>query len=635
MSLLHGLRSPDDLRALDEEQLTTLAAEIRTFLVEKVSRTGGHIGPNLGVVELTMAVHRVFDSPQDRLVFDTGHQAYVHKIITGRRDEFDRLRTEGGLSGYPSRAESEHDIVENSHASTALSYADGLAKAHRLRGEDRHVVAIVGDGALTGGMAWEALNNIAAQPDNRVVILVNDNGRSYTPTVGGLARHLASLRTDPRYEKALASVKSGLGRTPIVGPATYEVLHAVKRGIKDALAPQGMFEDLGLKYVGPIDGHDIGQLEQALQQAKHFGGPVIVHAITHKGLGYQPALDNIEDNLHSPGGAFDPETGLPLAAGIETFKEIFRDELVKIGRERPDVVAITAAMLYPTGLDGFAEQFPERTFDVGIAEQHAVTSAAGMAMAGLHPVVAIYATFLNRAFDQVLMDAGLHRCGVTLVLDRAGVTGDDGASHNGMWDMSILQVVPGLRLTAPRDGARLRELLREALSVDDAPTVIRVPKGPVAPDTEPIERVGGIDVMRRAGDERVLIVGFGPMVGVAADVAERLHAQGIGVVVVDPRWAKPLDPALADLARPASLVVTIEDNVRTGGCGAAIAQLLRDHDVGTQVEVLGIPERFLDHAKRAAILQQVGLDPQSVARRVIELVAQAESARTKDELPQS
>jgi 1-deoxy-D-xylulose-5-phosphate synthase len=629
MSLLHGLRGPEDLRPLDEEQLSTLAAEIRSFLVEKVSRTGGHIGPNLGIVELTLAIHRVFDSPRDRILFDTGHQAYVHKIITGRRDDFDTLRTEGGMSGYPSRAESEHDLVENSHASTALSYADGLAKAHRLRNENRHVVAVVGDGALTGGMAWEALNNIAAEPDSRIVIVVNDNGRSYTPTVGGFARHLASFRTDPRYEKALASVKSGLGRTPIVGPATYDMLHAVKRGIKDALAPQGIFEDLGLKYVGPIDGHDIDQLEQALHQAKQFSGPVIVHAITHKGLGYQPALDNLEDNLHSPGGAFDPGTGRQLDAGAETFKDVIREELVRIGEKRADVVAITAAMLYPTGLDGFAAAFPERVFDVGIAEQHAVTSAAGMAMAGLHPVVAIYATFLNRAFDQVLMDAALHRCGITFLLDRAGVTGEDGGSHNGMWDMSILQVVPGLRLAAPRDGIRLRELLGEALLVDDAPTVLRVPKGPIPPDRQAVERVGDIDVMSRTGDERVLIVAFGPMVGVAVDAAERLLAQGIGVVVVDPRWAKPLDPVLAELARSSSVVVSIEDNVRTAGCGTAVAQLLRDHDVDTKVEVLGIPERFLQHAKRTAILQQIGLDAQSVTRRIIDLMAPAEPVRPR------
>jgi 1-deoxy-D-xylulose-5-phosphate synthase len=635
MSLLHGLRSPEDLRTLDEPQLETLAREIRAFLVEKVSRSGGHIGPNLGVVELTMAVHRVFDSPRDRIIFDTGHQAYVHKIITGRRDQFDTLRTDGGLSGYPSRAESEHDIVENSHASTSLSYADGLAKAHRLRGEDRYVVAVIGDGALTGGMAWEALNNIASQPDNKVVVVVNDNGRSYTPTVGAFAQHLARLRTDPRYERALATVKSGLGRTPVVGGATYDVLHAVKRGLKDVLAPQGMFEDLGIKYVGPVDGHDIGQLEQALHQAKHFGGPVIVHAITRKGLGWQPALDNEEDNLHSPGGAFDPETGLPKVAGTETFRDVFRSEIVALGERRADIVAVTAAMVYPTGLDAFAQRFPERTFDVGIAEQHAVASAAGMATAGLHPVVAIYATFLNRAFDQVLMDAALHRCGITFVLDRAGITGEDGPSHHGMWDMSVLQVVPGLRLAAPRDGDQLRELLREAVDVADAPTVLRMPKGPIPAHRDAVERRGAVDVMTRAGDESVLVVAFGPLVATAVDVAERLRAQGIGVVVVDPRWAKPFDPVVADLAGAARLVVTVEDNVRTGGCGAAVAQLLRDRGVSTPVEVLGIPEQFVKAARRDAILEQIGLDPQSIARRITELVALRDHRPTDERLPQT
>ncbi|MGI8993195.1 MAG: 1-deoxy-D-xylulose-5-phosphate synthase, partial [Nocardioidaceae bacterium] len=500
MGLLDQISGPCDVRDLDEHQLTELAAEIRTFLVDKVSKTGGHLGPNLGVVELTMAIHRVFDSPHDRIVFDTGHQSYVHKILTGRRDGFATLRQQGGMSGYPSQAESAHDIVENSHASTSLSYADGLAKAYVVRGEDRHVVAVVGDGALTGGMTWEALNNIAAAHDSKLVIVVNDNGRSYSPTVGGLADHLSGLRTDPRYERVLDEVRTKLARTKLVGPPLYDALHAIKKGLKDALAPQGMFEDLGLKYVGPVDGHDLGALEQALSQAKNFNGPVIVHAITTKGLGYPPAEQHVEDNLHSLGGAFDPETGELLASAATIWTDVFREELVQLGAERDDIVAVTAAMLHPTGLYGFAAAYPERTFDVGIAEQHAVTSAAGMAMAGLHPVVAIYATFLNRAFDQVLMDAALHHCGITLFLDRAGVTGEDGPSHNGMWDMSILQVVPGLRLAAPRDGARLREQLRQAAAVDDAVTVLRVPKGAVQPDLEAIERVGSYDVMAQAGN---------------------------------------------------------------------------------------------------------------------------------------
>jgi len=622
MSLLDSVREPRDLRALDRPQLDELAAEIRAFLVDKVahSRAGGHLGPNLGVVELTLAIHRVFDSPHDRIVFDTGHQAYVHKIVTGRAARFDTLREEGGLSGYPCQAESPHDLVENSHASTSLSYADGLAKAYVVRGEDRHVVAVVGDGALTGGMTWEALNNIAAAKDSRLVIVVNDNGRSYSETVGGLAEHLATLRTDPRYEKALELVKRRLTGAKIVGPPLYDTLHALKKGLKDALAPQGLFEDLGLKYVGPVDGHDLGAVEQALLQAKNFGGPVIVHALTHKGHGYAPALNHAEDNFHAP-GAFDPETGELLGSAATIWTDVFREELLQLGAERDDLVAITAAMLYPTGLYGFAAAYPERTFDVGIAEQHAVTSAAGMAMAGLHPVVAIYATFLNRAFDQVLLDASLHRCGVTLVLDRAGVTGDDGPSHNGMWDMSILQVVPGLRLAAPRDGARVREQLREAVEVDDAVTVVRLPKGAVQTDLDALERVGSYDVMARAGEQDVLIVAVGPMVATCLDVAQRLQAQGIGVTVIDPRWVKPVSPDVVVLAARHRLVVSVEDNGRVGGCGAALQQALADAEVGLPTMVFGIPQRFLDQAKRAAILDAVGLAPQSLAREITARVA--------------
>ncbi|HET7532191.1 MAG TPA: 1-deoxy-D-xylulose-5-phosphate synthase, partial [Nocardioidaceae bacterium] len=554
MGYLESITGPRDLRGLDDHQLAELASEIRDFLVTKVSRTGGHLGPNLGVVELTMAIHRVFDSPTDRVIFDTGHQAYVHKALTGRAGQFDTLRQEGGLSGYPSHAESDHDVVENSHASTALSYADGLAKAFSIRGEDRYVVAVIGDGALTGGMAWEALNNIAANQDRKLVMVVNDNGRSYTPTVGGLANHLTTLRTNPRYEQLLDLVKKRLTGVRGVGPAVYDALHAVKKGMKDALAPQGLFEDLGLKYVGPIDGHDRAAVEHALTQAKRFGGPVIVHVITKKGFGYDAAERHEADNFHSP-GPFDVETGVENPKG-QIWTDVFADEMVALGGERKDLVAITAAMLHPVGLDQFAARYPERTFDVGIAEQHAATSAAGLAMGGLHPVVAIYATFLNRAFDQVLMDVALHKCGVTFVLDRSGVTGDDGASHNGMWDMSILQVVPGLRLAAPRDAERLRELLREAVQVDDAPTAVRFPKGPPTADIERVDRAGSMDVLVRKGAKDVLLVGIGSMASTSVDVAERLAAQGIGVTVVDPRWVKPFDPAILDLAREHRLVVS-------------------------------------------------------------------------------
>jgi len=620
MGLLDSLTGPADLRGLGDDELDELAREIRERLVTTCSPRGGHLGPNLGVVELTIALHRCFDSPTDRIVFDTGHQAYVHKMLTGRAKEFDTLRQEGGLSGYPSQAESGHDIVENSHASTALSYADGLAKAYSLRKEERHVVALIGDGALTGGMAWEALNNIASSEgtaqDRRLVIVVNDNGRSYTPTVGGLANHLNALRTDPRYESALDVVKRRLNGVPGVGPAVYDALHAVKKGMKDALAPQGLFEDLGLKYIGPIDGHDRAAVEQTLTQAKRFNGPVIVHVLTKKGFGYEAAERHEADQFHSP-GPFDVDTGVEAVRGL-IWTDVFADEMVRIGEERPDVVGITAAMLHPVGLNLFAQRFPDRVFDVGIAEQHAVTSAAGLAMGGMHPVVAVYATFLNRAFDQVLMDVALHRCGVTFVLDRAGVTGDDGASHNGMWDMSILQVVPGLRLAAPRDATRLRELLQEAVQVSDAPTVVRFPKGPPNADVEAVDRVGGTDVLVRRGARDVLLVAVGAMAPTCVEVADRLDAQGIGVTVVDPRWVKPVDPALVDLARGHRLVVSVEDNGIVGGCGAVLLQTLVDARVETPVRLHGIPQEFQPHAKRVRILERIGLSPQSLARSIVE-----------------
>ncbi|MDX6358153.1 MAG: 1-deoxy-D-xylulose-5-phosphate synthase [Nocardioidaceae bacterium] len=619
MGLLEQVTGPGDLRDLTDVQLTALASEIRDELVRTCAPRGGHLGPNLGVVELTLAIHRIFESPRDRVVFDTGHQAYVHKMLTGRAARFDSLRTEGGLSGYPSRSESEHDLVENSHASTSLSYADGLAKAYALRGEDRYVVAVIGDGALTGGMAWEALNNIAVGKDRKLVMVVNDNGRSYQPTVGGLATHLATLRTNPHYEEVLDQVKTRLNKVPGVGSAVYDALHAMKKGMKDALAPQGMFEDLGLKYVGPIDGHDRTAVEHALAQAKRFGGPVIVHVITHKGFGYDPAERNEADQFHQI-GAFDVETGEARPAG-RIWTDFFSEEMVALGAERQDIVGITAAMLYPVGLNRFAAAYPERVFDVGIAEQHAVTSAAGLAMGGMHPVVAIYATFLNRAFDQVLMDVALHKCGVTFVLDRSGVTGNDGASHNGMWDLSILQVVPGLRIAAPRDGARVRELLREAVAVNDAPTVLRLPKGAPPDDLPAVGRVGGCDLLLRTGTRDVLVVGIGSMASVGFEVGERLAAQGIGVTVIDPRWVKPVDEALVGLAREHSLVVTIEDNGRVGGAGSALLQRLTDEGVTTPFSLHGIPQEFLDHAERGAILERIGLTAQTIARGIVERLA--------------
>ncbi|NRQ50855.1 1-deoxy-D-xylulose-5-phosphate synthase [Aeromicrobium stalagmiti] len=620
MNVLEELSGPSDLRGLDDDQLTRLAAEIRELLITAVASNGGHLGPNLGVVELGIAIHRVFESPTDRVVWDTGHQAYVHKMLTGRAGEFGSLRKEGGLSGYPSRSESEHDWVENSHASTSLSYADGMAKANLLLGKPDHVVAVIGDGALTGGMAWEALNNIAADDDRRLVVIVNDNGRSYTPTVGGLANRLTEIRTNPRYEPALSAIKERLTRARFGGAQAYEALHAIKKGVKDALAPQGMFEDLGLKYIGPVDGHDLPAVEHALSQAKKFGGPVLVHVLTTKGQGYDIAVANENDQMHQA-NPFDRETGEAVSVAPAGWTSVFRDEIVRVADERPDVVGITAAMLYPVGLDAFADKFPDRVFDVGIAEQHAVTSAAGLAMGGLHPVVAVYATFINRAFDQVLLDVALHRCGVTFVLDRAGVTGDDGASHNGMWDMSLMQIVPGLRLAAPRDGSQLRELLREAVDVEDAPTVIRFAKGPVCDDLPAIERIGSFDVLSRDDARDVLIVAVGAFGHLGAETADLVRAAGHGVTVVDPRWSKPFDPALVQLAGDHDLVVTVEDNGRQGGVGSAFTQAVRDAGIETPIRVHGIEQEFLDHAKRDIILGRLGLTAGAVAADTLAALA--------------
>jgi 1-deoxy-D-xylulose-5-phosphate synthase len=617
--LLGAIGSPADLKRLSPDQLTVLAAEIRDFLVAKVSRTGGHLGPNLGVVEMTLALHRVFDSPRDRILFDTGHQAYVHKMMTGRQEGFDLLRQSGGLSGYPNRAESEHDLIENSHASTGLSYADGLAKAFALRGEDRHVVAVVGDGALTGGMCWEALNNIAATK-NKIVIVVNDNGRSYAPTIGGLAEHLSTLRLNPGYEKVLDLVKDALGSTPMVGRPVYEVLHAVKSGIKDAVSPQPMFSDLGLKYVGPVDGHDVAAMESALGKAKGFNAPVIVHAVTRKGYGYRPAEDDEADCLHGPSGAFSIETGKLLAAPATRWTHVFAEELVAIAGERPDVVGITAAMAEPTGIATLARRYPDRAFDVGIAEQHAVTSAAGLAMGGLHPVVAVYATFLNRAFDQVLLDVALHRLPVTFVLDRAGITGPDGPSHYGIWDMSVFGVVPGLRIAAPRDAVTLRAELREAVAIEDGPTIVRFPSGAVPADLPAVRRAGPIDVLREDHDSDVLVVAVGAFGKLGMDVADRLAEQGYGVTVVDPRWVRPVPIDLVGLAATHRLVVTLEDGVRTGGVGEAVGGLLQDAGVEVPICAFGVPAGFHPHGSRGEVLAALGLTAPDIVRQISERV---------------
>ncbi|MFE5667970.1 1-deoxy-D-xylulose-5-phosphate synthase [Streptomyces niveus] len=625
MSILENIRGPRDLKALAGAELDELAAEIREFLIPAVARTGGHLGPNLGVVELTIALHRVFDSPADRILWDTGHQSYVHKLLTGRQD-FSKLRIKGGLSGYPSREESDHDVIENSHASTVLGWADGLAKARQVLGGEDHVVAVVGDGALTGGMAWEALNNIAAAKDRPLIIVVNDNERSYAPTIGGLAGHLATLRTSDGYEQVLAWGKEVLQQTPVVGRPLYGSLHGAKKGFKDFVAPQGMFEDLGLKYVGPVDGHDIAAVETALRRASRFTGPVLVHCITEKGRGYQPALDDEADHFHTV-GVMDPLTCEPLApAARPSWTSVFGDEILAIGEERPDVVAVTAAMLHPVGLTGFAARFPDRVWDVGIAEQHATVSAAGLATGGLHPVVAVYATFLNRAFDQLLMDVALHGCGVTFVLDRAGVTGVDGPSHNGMWDMSVLQCVPGLRIAAPRDAAQLRALLRESVEVTDAPTVLRFPKESVGETIPAVGRTGGLDILHRPEDGApdVLLVSVGALAGVCLGTAELLAARGIGCTVVDPRWVKPVDEALAPLAERHRIVAVVEDNSRSGGVGWAVGQALRDAGVDVPLRTFGIPEQFLAHAKRGEVLADIGLTPVEIAGRISAALAARE-----------
>lgn len=616
MSILNGVESPADLRTLTPGQLDLLAIEIRASLVDYVTRTGGHLGPNLGVVELTLALHLVFDSPKDPILWDTGHQTYVHKMITGRTGDFDSLRQEGGLSGYPSRAESIHDVIENSHASTALSYADGIAKAFEIHGEsDRHVVAVVGDGALTGGMTWEALNNIADGSDRSIVIVVNDNERSYSPTIGGMARHLATLRTNRGYEKFLGWGKSVLGRTPVVGAPVYYALHGMKKGIKDFLAPQGLFEDLGLKYIGPVDGHNISDMKFALQRARDFGAPVIVHVITEKGRGYKPAESDEADRFHAV-GIVDADTGKPLTQSAKSWTSVFSEELVAIGSQRQDLVAITAAMLGPTGLDAFAKKFPTRTFDVGIAEQHAVTSAVGMAHAGLHPVIAIYSTFLNRAVDQVIMDCALHKAGVTFALDRSGVTGDDGASHNGMWDMALLRVVPNLDLFAPRDGQQLKSALRSSVAKSDHPTVIRFSKGAVPADIPAVTQFGFADVLLAAEQPEVTIVAIGVMATQSLEAAKSLQDQGFRVEVIDPIQVLPISPDLIDYLSTREFVVTIEDGLVDGGIGEAIGSALRNINSRTRVLTLGIPKQFLDHATRKSILNKLHLDAQGISEAI-------------------
>ena len=615
--MLSQIKSPADLASLSVSELTELSQEIRTFLIEKVSKSGGHLGPNLGVVELTIAIHRTFDSPKDIVLFDTGHQSYVHKILTGRADSFDQLRQRGGISGYPNRSESPDDVIENSHASTALSWGDGISRGFQLQGrDDRYVVVVVGDGALTGGMSWEALNNIAPAEKRNLIIVVNDNERSYSPTIGGVATYLSTLRVTSGYEKFLDWGKEVLQKTPVVGGPIFDTLHGVKKGIKDIVAPQGMFEDLGLKYMGPIDGHDIAAMERALAQAKAYGAPILVHAITEKGRGHKPAVADEAEKFHAV-GVVDPETGEPLAKSGTTWTKVFSEEIVEVGAKRSDVVAITAAMLGPTGLDEFQRRFPERTIDVGIAEQHAVTSAAGMAFTGLHPVVAVYSTFLNRAFDQMLLDVALHKAGVTFVLDRSGITGDDGPSHHGIWDLALTGIVPTMHVAAPRDGARLRELLNEAIEINDAPSMIRFPKGAVTSDIPAFERRDGIDVLYRGESADVLMISVGAMASVAVEAASQAYREGVGVTVIDLRWVKPLPASLITMVERYSTLVVVEDGIRHAGIGSSISELLRDAGIDIPLHSIGVPLEFIEHSKRSEILSDLGITAQNIARSVV------------------
>jgi 1-deoxy-D-xylulose-5-phosphate synthase len=625
MSILDRVNGPEDLKGLKDAEVIELAQDIREFLISKVAKTGGHLGPNLGVVETTLAIHRVFDSPKDSIIFDTGHQSYVHKLLTGRKN-FDNLRSKEGLAGYPQRSESVHDIVESSHASSSISWGDGIAKAYRLtKQDDRYVIVVVGDGALTGGMTWEALNNISDDNDRKLVIVVNDNGRSYAPTIGGLARYLNGIRTERLYRRLYRLSRKVFYKFGMPGKMAYSTLRGAAKGLLGTFAPKGIFPNLDLKYIGPVNGHDMSAMEEALKQAKKYANPVIVHAITQKGKGYEPAVSDEADQFHAV-GQIDPDTGKSVGdSGKQSWTGVFADEMVEIAKSKPNVIGITAAMLIPVGLHKFADKFPERVFDVGIAEQHAVTSAAGMAFGGLHPVVAVYATFMGRAFDQVLMDVALHKAGVTFVLDRAGVTGPDGASHHGMWDLAMLQIVPGIRIASPRDGKRLVEELNEAIEVSDAPTVIRFPKGSVSQEIDAVRRLAdGVDVLMESPAKDVLILTVGSMAHMGLQVAKMLADQGIGATVIDPRWVIPVPESVVSLASKHRLVVTIEDGIRVGGIGTRVRQDLRAAQVDTALSEIGLPDEFLEHASRDQILDRVGLNAQDISR---EIVAQVLGAR--------
>ncbi|MBO0745076.1 MAG: 1-deoxy-D-xylulose-5-phosphate synthase [Candidatus Dormibacteraeota bacterium] len=613
--MLEAIHSPADLHHLSYAQLDELCQEIRDLLVEGVSRNGGHLSPNLGVVELTVALHRVFESPRDQIVWDTGHQAYVHKLLTGRADVFGTLRQAGGISGYPSRAESEHDLIENSHASTSLSYALGLAEAKLRRGEPGHVVAVIGDGAMTGGMAYEALNQIAYHEPRNLLIVLNDNGRSYAPTVGGMARHLGQLRLDPRYDRLKSELDLRLKDLPAFGDTAHEAARRMKESVKQLLQPTTVFDALGLTYAGPANGHDLLELERLLRRASQRRTPTLVHVITEKGRGYEPAKSDEIDKLHQVSPLSDPLTGRPRSTSL-TYSDVAGAAVMDAAQRHPEVVAITAAMASSTGLLDFQREFPERFFDVGICEQHAVTFSAGLAMSGFRPIFCVYSTFLQRGFDQVLMDVGLHHLPVVFLLDRAGVTGSDGASAQGTFDLSYLRMVPGMRVAAAADATELCALLETALSLD-GPVAIRFPKGvaPATPDlpVEPLT-VGRWEAVRPGGDAAILAVGR--MVEVAAVASDLLAKEGIGCAVVNARWIKPLDARLPEMAARYPVLVTAEDNVVTGGFGAAVLEALAPHGLAGRVRTAALPDEYIGHANPADILAERGLDPEGLAATV-------------------
>lgn len=624
--LIESINSPKDLKNKTDAQLKQLCVQIRDFLVQNVSKTGGHLGPNLGVVELTVALHKVFDSPKDSIIFDTGHQAYVHKILTGRKD-FSDLRKKDGLSGYPSRQESEHDIVENSHASTALAWADGISRAKKLQGDDFAVIAIIGDGALTGGLAWEAINNISEVKDRRLIIIVNDNGRSYAPTIGGLAKHFDSLRSNVKYESFKDGVKKHLTSIGKPGKVTYDLLHGVKEGVKDMVTPKVFFEDLGVKYVGPIDGHNLVDLEETLTKVSQFNEPVIVHTITSKGRGYTPAEEDMHDCFHAV-GKIHPETGLPVVPSRFGWTAVFADEIVKIAKEDEKIVAITAAMLEPVGLQKFALEFPDRIFDVGIAEAFGATFSAGLSFKGLHPVFALYSTFLNRAYDQVLFDVGLHKENVTFVLDRSGITGDDGASHNGMWDMALFRSIPNIQINAPRDENTLRVALREATSMDGV-TLLRYPKGSLGDSINPVDKYEDLDILysnvefdefldiKSESKTKVLIVGMGAFAAQSVELAKIIaDTNDCNVAVVDPKWVWPVKHSLVDLASKVDAMVTLEDGLVQGGIGSGIRETLAQHNIFIPVKTFGIPDEYLMHQSRDQVIEEIGLDTESVLKEI-------------------